>query len=195
MTYVLKQPINLNMIHILLLHDTMKWCQKVLQWRQLFIFHVSSCFSGHRTWRAIYKINQAKRKDVFRTMWNIYDEAFYENSEWLKAKPLAIFTKYSVFWTRLYEDKTLKKLYDPFGINWNKARATSRRQFTFYHSVPRSSRYTIDRPRKSERLGWPWSYPVVLKPGTLDWESSALTTRAISNINLQLAGTKFGNEV
>ena len=48
-------------------------------------------------------------------------------------------------------------------------RATSRRQFTFYHQVPRKSWYSFDRPRKDER-------PVVLNKGPLDWESSALTT-------------------
>ena len=57
-------------------------------------------------------------------------------------------------------------------------RATTRRQFTFCHSVPRNSRYSTDGPRKEERLSWPWSHPVVLSPGPLDWESSALTLPA-----------------
>ena len=42
-----------------------------------------------------------------------------------------------------------------------------------------SSWYSIDRPRKDERLSWPWSHPVVLNTGPLDWESSALTTRPL----------------
>ena len=54
--------------------------------------------------------------------------------------------------------------------------ATLRRQFTFYHSVPRNSWYSFYRPRKDERLSRPWSHPVVLSMGPLDWESSALTT-------------------
>ena len=29
---------------------------------------------------------------------------------------------------------------------------------------------------KDERLSQPWSYPVVLNTGALDWESSTLTT-------------------
>ena len=33
-------------------------------------------------------------------------------------------------------------------------RATTRRQFTFYHSVPRSSWCSIDQPREEERLSW-----------------------------------------
>ena len=33
------------------------------------------------------------------------------------------------------------------------------------------------QPRKDERLSRPWSHPVVLNMGPLDWESSALTTR------------------
>ena len=63
------------------------------------------------------------------------------------------------------------------GFNCLKATATSRRQFTFYHSVPRNSWYSFYRPRKDERLSRPWSHPVVLNTETLDWESSALTTR------------------
>ena len=39
---------------------------------------------------------------------------------------------------------------------------TSRRQFTFYHSVPRNSWYSLCRPRKDERLSRPCSHPVVL---------------------------------
>ena len=64
----------------------------------------------------------------------------------------------------LYIKKT-KKLHGPFlwmGINCLKARATSRRQFTFYHLVPRYSWHSFYRPRKDERLTWPWSHPVVL---------------------------------
>ena len=43
------------------------------------------------------------------------------------------------------------------GFNCLKATATSRRQFTFYHSVPRNSWYSFYRP---------WSHPVVLNTGT-----------------------------
>ena len=67
------------------------------------------------------------------------------------------------------------------GFNCLKATATSRRQFTFYHSVPRKSWYSLYRPRKDERLSRPWSYPVVLSTGPLDWESSALTTKPKGN--------------
>ena len=60
------------------------------------------------------------------------------------------------------------------GFNCFKARTTSRRQFTFYHSVPRSCSYSFHWPRKDETLSRPcW---VVLNTGTLDWESSVLTT-------------------
>ena len=79
-----------------------------------------------------------------------------------------------------YTTKNFKKLYGPFlwmGFNCLKARATSRRQFTFYHSVPRNFWYSLYRLRKDERLSRPWSHPVVLNTGPLDWESSALTTR------------------
>ena len=64
-------------------------------------------------------------------------------------------------------------------FNCLKATTTSRRQFTFCHSVPRNSWYSFYQPRKDERLSWPWSHPVVLYMGLLDWESSALTTRSL----------------
>ena len=57
--------------------------------------------------------------------------------------------------------------------------ATTIRQFTFYHSVLRSSWYSFNRPQKDERPSWSWSFLVVLNPGPLDWESSALTTRPL----------------
>ena len=41
-------------------------------------------------------------------------------------------------------------------LNCLKATATSRRQFAFYHSVPRNSWYSFYRPRKDERLSRPW---------------------------------------
>ena len=47
-----------------------------------------------------------------------------------------------------------KKLYGPFlwmGFNYLKATATSRRQFTFYNSVPRNFWYSFYCPRKDER--------------------------------------------
>ena len=72
-----------------------------------------------------------------------------------------------------------KKLYGPFlwmGFNLLKATATSRRLFTFYHSVPRNSWYSFYWPRKDERLSRPWSHPVVLNTGPLDWQSIVLTT-------------------
>ena len=37
----------------------------------------------------------------------------------------------------------------------------------------------VYQPRKDERLSRPWSHPVVLNTGPLDWESSALTTRLL----------------
>ena len=72
--------------------------------------------------------------------------------------------------------KTLKNTLWPLflwmGFDCLKTRATSRRQFTFYHLVPRNSWYSFCRPRKDERLSRSWGHPVVLKTGPLDWESS-----------------------
>ena len=52
-------------------------------------------------------------------------------------------------------------------------RATTGKQFTFYHEVPRNSWYSFDRPQKDERLSRPWNHPVVLNTTPLDWESRA----------------------
>ena len=57
--------------------------------------------------------------------------------------------------------------------------APKRRQFTFYHSVSRSSWYSFNRSRKDERMSLPWSHLAVLNTGLLDWESSALITTII----------------
>ena len=92
----------------------------------------------------------------------------------------------------ILKKKTLK-LYGPFllwmGFNCLKATATSRRQFIFYHSVPRNSWYSFYRPRKDERLSRPWSHPVVLITGPLDWESSALTTRPCRRLLVNISKT------
>ena len=42
-------------------------------------------------------------------------------------------------------------------------------------------------PGKDERLSRPWSHPVVLNTGPLDWESSALTTWPLLHIELTLS--------
>ena len=79
-------------------------------------------------------------------------------------------------------DTTYVKVYGPclwMGFNCLKTRATSRRQFTFYQWVPRNSWYSFYRPRNDERLSQPWSQPVVLNTGPLDWESIALTNRSL----------------
>ena len=58
-------------------------------------------------------------------------------------------------------------------------RATTRRQFTFYHSVPKSFRYSTNRPQKDERLIWPCSHSVVSNQEPLDWELGTLATRSL----------------
>ena len=50
-------------------------------------------------------------------------------------------------------------------------RVTSRRQFTFCHQVLRKSWYSFDWSLKDEGLSRPWSHPVVLNTGPLNWES------------------------
>ena len=62
------------------------------------------------------------------------------------------------------------------------------RQFTFYNLVERNSWYLFHRSRKGERLRRPWSHPVILIMGPLNWESSTLTTspllKGVARVNL-----------
>ena len=46
-------------------------------------------------------------------------------------------------------------------------RAATRRQFTFYHFIPRDSRHSFDRHWNDERLSQPRIHPVVLNTGPL----------------------------
>ena len=92
----------------------------------------------------------------------------------------------------LKKRKTLWPLFW-MGFNCLKARATSKRQFTFYQQVPRKFWYSFYWTQKDEKLSQPWSHPMVLNMGQLDWESSNLTTnplllKAIGNLykNIQL---------
>ena len=41
-------------------------------------------------------------------------------------------------------------------------------------------------PWRDDRLSQPWSHPVVLNTGLLDWESSTLTTRSLLHFFLLL---------
>ena len=78
-----------------------------------------------------------------------------------------------ILWAKLVNKKkqTLWPLFMD-GVQLPKAKTTSRRQFTFYHSVPTNSWYSFYRLRKDERLSQPCSHPVVLNTGLLNWESS-----------------------
>ena len=90
-------------------------------------------------------------------------------------------------WIKCLHNFTLKKykLYGPFFMDRVQLsqgyRATTRRQFTFYHSVTRSSWYSFNQSRKDERLSSLRSHSVVLSPEHLDLESSTLTTRLYTN--------------
>ena len=68
-----------------------------------------------------------------------------------------------------------------FKENCLKARSM-RRQFTFYHSVPRNSWYSFYQPQKDERQSRLCSHAMVLNRGPLDWESNTLTTRPFFHV-------------
>ena len=66
----------------------------------------------------------------------------------------------------------------------------------FYHSVSRNSWYSFYQPRKDEMLSQPWSHPVVLNMGPLDWESSTLEISSLFLVNhLSFsAGRNYGSD-
>ena len=96
-------------------------------------------------------------------------------------------TEFNIFWsklrTRFLLTNVFKKTLWPLfmdGVQLPQGyRATTRRQFTFYHQVPRNPWRLFDQIRKDERLSQPWRDPMILNTGHLDWESSALTTRPL----------------
>ena len=84
-------------------------------------------------------------------------------------KEIILYEKLKTLWPLFMDGVQLSQGY----------RATKRRQFTFYHSVPRNSWYSFNQPQKDERISLPWSHPVVSNMELLDWESSAHTTMII----------------
>ena len=76
------------------------------------------------------------------------------------------------FYPWKYFIKLKKNHYGPFSVDGVQLsqgyRATTRRQFTFYHSFPRNSWYSFDRSMKYERLSCLWSRLAVLNMGPLN---------------------------
>ena len=83
------------------------------------------------------------------------------------------------------------------GFNCINATATSRRQFTFYHSVPRNYWYSFYRLRKNERLRYHLQYLLLLSssicirfsalklsPRMSFWKKICLTKKNWKNITL-----------
>ena len=68
----------------------------------------------------------------------------------LPMKSLGTFTKKILYGPLLWMEFKLPQGY----------RATTKRQFIFYHSVPRSSWYLCYRPQKDKRLSQPWNHRV-----------------------------------
>ena len=106
---------------------------------------------------------------VGRDFWCIYTgKSFYskyvgDNYFWNYVRIVSVAIMQVVFSAVHYKKK--KNIMAPFlrmGFNCLKARATSRRQFTFYHYVPRSFWYSFYQPWKDERLSRPCNHPVNL---------------------------------
>ena len=107
----------------------------------------------------------------------IHDQSFNYKANFRQTGGLAVVTQIKMMF---FFKKN--KPYCPF-YGWGST--APRLQSPFEEVVPRNSWYSFYRPRKDERLSWPWSHPVVLNPGPLDWESSALiTVRVPKNIIL-----------
>ena len=69
-----------------------------------------------------------------------------------------VFSHFRLDFSKTCLKKTFKTLWPLFmdAVQLSQGyRATTRRQFTFYHLVPRSFWYSFDRPLKDERLSQP----------------------------------------
>ena len=113
------------------------------------------------------RVNEMEQEQQEDDYINAFD--FLNNFWCCHCWDLLLETFYFVLYKTFFKKKTLWPLFLWMGFNCLKATATSGRQFTFYHSVPRR----MSQPRTDERLSRPWSQPVVLSTGPLDWESSA----------------------
>ena len=83
---------------------------------------------------------------------------------------------FKIIWNDSVQKKTLykKTIWSVLLDGVQGWRATTRRQFTFYLcKFSETPWYSFDRRQKDEGLSRPWSRPVVLNTGPLDWESSA----------------------
>ena len=133
---------------------------------------------------ALFEIKNQKQIQIFRgfLIFHLHNISFPKSFLNALAIFLTIFQSQSKH-SRLKLQKNLKKtlwslLMD--GVQLSRGyRATTRRQFTFYHQVTRSTWYSFYPSQKDERLSQPWSYSVVLNLKPLDWESSTLTTRPL----------------
>ena len=123
-----------------------------------------ACFHLENKGNTNTRKNRAEKLNRFPKRWKDKRTAFSKNN------------KFTMYWIK--KKKTLWPLFID-GVQLPQARATSRRQFTFYHKVPRNPLYSFYQPWKDEQLSQPWSHPVVLSTGPLDWEFSALTTRSL----------------
>ena len=84
---------------------------------------------------------------------------------------------------RLLQVSSLLNLMTPFyGWGSTVSRLQSHYEETVYF-LPFSSQEILVlnwlTSEKDEKLSWPWSLPVVLKPGPMEYESSTLTTRLL----------------
>ena len=69
---------------------------------------------------------------------------------------MALRTWFSGFWCCFFFEETASMPQLPQCY-----KATVRRQFTFYHKLPRNSWYSFDRTQKDEKLSRPWNHSEV----------------------------------
>ena len=73
----------------------------------------------------------------------------------------------------------------PLWMGFNYLKAIEPLQGDSLLSSQEVDRDSFDRPEKEERLGRSWSHLVVLKPGSLEWESSTLWDLCMSIMEFQ----------
>ena len=142
-------------------------------WKIFAANFYTRCFDrrGNSTGKKLTRLNW--EKDVYQPLFTLVNTLFFfDNSIWVQLWKNLLPNQLCLFW--MWNNILVHFLQSmcPFLLwmrfNCLKAAATSRRQFTFYHSVLRNSWYSFYRPWKDERLSRPWSHPVVLITGPRD---------------------------
>ena len=126
---------------------------------------------GNIFWLYNFRVFKTIKFVYFRQSWGHVLELH------VKAKSCLIFPASAIFQQKIWK-KTwnfMVHLYQ-WRLTVSRLRSHNKETVLFVPLSLTSSWYSCDWPRKVHRLNKPWSHPVFLNLGSLDWESSTQTT-------------------